>query len=91
MFGSDKEHVKIVQPIDNLVWLSNKTVQEMIRNFDDKTQTSKISDLYDKWLIKFSDKDAFSKEEFSEFIVNYPYISYDEIDYKNHIVTLEEY
>jgi hypothetical protein len=56
--------------ISNSIWLSEKTVQEAIENYNEKSQETIISDNYENYIMKI--EISLSKKEFREYIKGHP-------------------
>ena len=80
------------QSIDHnsIIWLSEKTIEEAIRNFDEEKQTTIISDSYKSYVIKTNYEDyedtEHSKERFTKAIRKDPIVANDELDDSNYYI-----
>ena len=62
--------------IDNnsVIWLSQTTSEEAIKNFDEKTQKSFITDLYDSYVVKIGSIKNVTRDLFAKYIKKNPFI-----------------
>ena len=64
---------------NNLIWISQDKVQEIIKNFDEKTQKSFVTDLYKSIPVIAGAKDdddklvRLTKQQFAEYITKFPF------------------
>ena len=70
---------------NNLIWISPEKVQEIIKNFDENTQKSFVTDLYKSIPVKAGAKDNddklvhLTKQQFTEYVTKFPFFD-DNID-----------
>ena len=66
-----------------IIWLSKENIEESIRNFDEKSQTTSISDSYNSYTINVGNEDdifenhTYTKGEFTEIIKETSIVEYD--------------